>query len=221
MKKTFLLYLTLLLLGSGELWAKSALQEQPVIKLTKTSVVTTGGAVTFPVVVALIALVSSLFSVYLSFRLKDKEYKNDYFKKVIDKRIKAVEGAEKLLGLFSIVIAINNPPGLVYKYLGDFPIAKEDDKFREYLHEFAPSSIWLSVRTEKLLQIFIERIVRVRAAAEKIASADAMGSHFMDAFDDLQRMKSGIHDSLSNDMATLYDVKSFFKSREESKNNLV
>jgi hypothetical protein len=49
---------------------------------------------------AVASVVAAALSSWFNYLLKNKEYKNDYYKKVIDKRIKALESVEVLVSLF-------------------------------------------------------------------------------------------------------------------------
>ena len=58
----------------------------------------------YTLIAAIIAALASLASAYISFKSKDKDFRNDYYKKLIDKRLSAHNNFEKIVSELSQVV---------------------------------------------------------------------------------------------------------------------
>ena len=181
---------------------------------TKSVEVTTGAAITFPVVVALIALASSALSIYISIVLKDKEYRNDYFKKVIEKRIKAVEKAEMLVFLFGTTYGIEGSDKRYHCYMLDFA---DSNKLSDAIDAIAEYNIWYGNETGTLLVAFSSMIFPIIGEAKRLRGDSqpnaAWQTHCTEKYGIIETARAELSNSLARDMYTLHDVNGFFKAK--------
>lgn len=190
---------------------------------TTTVEVTSGGAVSLPLLVSLLALVSALASVAFSLKVKDKEYRNDYFKKVIEKRLKAIEKDEELIGLLADYTVKYDDKGKQIPG-SQYHTNLLSDSGRELIKLCKASGLdtamWESPKTEMLYNDFNAALTE---ALIRTANVDK-GKRFnilVEVFDDIETLMLKLEESLNDDMATLYDVKSFFKAKKAHSASLV
>jgi len=167
------------------------------------------------------AVISAGVSAWMSLVLKNKDYRNDYYKKVIDKRLKAAEALEALLALFASVTTINGSEGVIYvffiknhhSYKEEF--MSENDNFSKLAESVAGQTMWLSRDCVKLLKEFSSMVSAVRYEVDKIAQGYVIMDYYANKHNDIARAKRLLEISLADDMAHLYDVEAFFRLRKK------
>jgi hypothetical protein len=210
--KKYTAFITLLLIMSSgqELKAQQKGKASMLVtSITKKETVTDGMSITVPLVVAVFALLSSIGSLYMSFRIKDKEYTNDYYKKVIDKRIKAIECAEMLVAMFSTYCDTDSGDDYYQCYF------EEDSKGKNLsimADKTAAVSLWYSKRTDDNINDLITSAFAVAEEGETLKGAEKE-AFFASKFVDIEKKKDALAASIANDMYTLYDVEAFFKAK--------
>jgi hypothetical protein len=162
-------------------------------------------------------VIAAIVSASVSILVKDKEYRNDYYKKVIDKRIKAIEGVESMLALFSTATRIVQDDGIVFDFFTHHPlIAKENDVFITAVESFAQYRIWLSPESIYHSQAFVAKVSALRSNAKKSASTLDLANHFINAHSEVDELKNKLEQSIADDMSNLHEVDSFFRARRKA-----
>jgi hypothetical protein len=84
--------------------------------------------------------------------LKDKEFRNDYYKKIIDRRLTAYESLEQLVAEFSkrrIIDVITSVGKGTHEIYAFFASDKDYDTFFKLVNELLDRTLWFSVDLKK------------------------------------------------------------------------
>lgn len=139
--------------------------------------------------------------------LNSKSYKNEYYKRIIDKRLNAYETLEKLV---SHSKAIWYSPNDERPFLSFFNNVERYEQFKVDLRELSRKSFYLSNEMQfKIsdLGYFLFENIPPNVSDEKIKE---FGKSYYDKIDELFEQ---FHDLLFRDLEELYDVRKFLKNR--------
>jgi len=159
----------------------------------------------------LAALVSAGVSALVALKLKDKEYRNDYYKQIIGKRLKVYEYLEKQLVQLRPHVLDDEDQKM---YLKIFSKGKEywQKSTRNQLSALN-ASFWLTYDTHTLLanlnKIIIEIGIRYDTSDDKELIKAGKEYDYM-----LSSLRIDLEAALRKDMQELYDVNKFFKGRD-------
>lgn len=169
------------------------------------------------------AVISALVTNLCLWWHKKTDYKREYYKKIIDKRIIAYE---KLSNGIAFV-------GLKATYsLGDkanemhvcFENLKKLKEANEKIVSLKSEMCWLSkdinFKLKKLNDIFanlLDEVIEDNNAGNYWTITDAIEEGFR-LYDEVENLLKTIKILIANDIATLYDVESFFKEQKEQTN---
>lgn len=140
--------------------------------------------------------------------LKDKDYKNDYYKKIIDKRIKAIEQAEKLTSLFIFFDTKNNS-----RYYTYFHNNLHDNTYSDAFSQVINSALWYSKETFEAVQNFNNYMSDILPQARKFRDASSITAFAISKHKDIGERRDYIIKCLGKDMHDLYDIDHFLQSR--------
>jgi hypothetical protein len=160
----------------------------------------------------LAAVVSAGVSAIFQIVVKNKEYRNDYYKKVIEKRMKAIESVEAMLSLFSRATPIADTDGKVFNFFIRHPVTendntlKQDDVFATAVQMVAQQSIWLSPQLDGRARAFTDKIHYIRYKAKEFKSGEKLVEYYVSNFEEIKNLKSAVDQSVAADMSVLYDV---------------
>lgn len=206
--------LLLFLLISHTVFAQ---KDSGVIKHITTTEITKGASVTFPVVVALIALVSSILSIGIALKVKDKEYKNDYYKKVIDKRIVAYGYLESQIAIMrETIIDKKERKGYLLMF------GKGKDYYLESLSNIQKaltSGLWITPATLAVLGRMNAVFLNI-ALQYDISDAESLREAGKAYFKELSQLRFELEVAVREDVYSLHNVKSFFKLERQDSSNL-
>jgi hypothetical protein len=147
--------------------------------------------------------------------IKEVDYKNDYYKKVIEKRVKAIESLEKMLSLFLTSTRIS---GSDNKFHSCFEESDIENKFSIAIDEIVSYNIWYSNETASKLRKFSTSVLLIIDSASRVNEKDKRGFFVREHFD-LNNKVVELQKSMALDMYKLYEVDAFFKSRLELTDN--
>lgn len=167
------------------------------------------------------AVISAGVSALLSIVLKNKDYRNDYYKKVIDKRIKAAESLENFLHIFTTVTTIAQEEVSIctffiqshHSYKEKF--MSEDDEFAKAVQDVSSQILWLSKNSFNYFQEFASVVSSIRYEADKLQTGEEVLRFYISNHKLIARVKASLEKSLANDMIDLYDVENFFRNRRK------
>ena len=164
-----------------------------------------------PLVVASIALITSALSLYSSFRLKDKEFKNDYYKKVLDNRLKALEAAEVIMYLFKSRSVSKADGKMHHKLLADLD---RKETFYVALEDVLRYSIWYDVSLNEELKKFCGLIAKIINDTESITDRFELSEIAQEKFTEIQAQIHCIAHLSAESLLYLDDIKSFLERKK-------
>ncbi len=146
---------------------------------------------------------SLIISLFVNWYLHNKGYKDEYFKKIIEKRLKAYSSVENLLYKMRIFYFLNddrNKP-----YLECFEDWETFDKYFQYFHEIGANSfIWLTLDMQdkiNALQIFLNN--EIHDLKDKTDCQQLGVLHFAE----IGKRRREILSQLYGDLDNLYKIK--------------
>jgi hypothetical protein len=157
--------------------------------------------------------------------LKDKDYKRDYYRKVIDKRMKAIEEIEEILGQFTTYehITITDKDGKVtegklHRYYRDNADALLIGNINILKNDQSVFGTWCNNSTGKAIAEFINLIVdTVKDVNEVEKDPTKRLVSFSFRYNEIKEKLSEVESFIGQEMATLYDIEAFFKRKYPSK----
>lgn len=163
----------------------------------------------FSILPSIIAVFSALAGFGFSWFLNHKSYKNDFYKKIIDKRLDAYEKAEKILNELRLVIIIDN------KHLN--VVFKDKQTYLEFsllLKEAAISSHWLNY---DIVNIFnqINEVTSTNKFDNAINPGDFQSAGF-DCYKELTDYTIKLEELLFEIIIQLHKVKKFVKVKNKT-----
>lgn len=189
-------------------------------KITEHTIKTTtetGFSVTAPLVVATLAFISGLASLIMSwwsaYRIKQQEYKNDYFKKVIDFRLHGIKVIEEATALLRLRLITQNEKGEELRYHSFFTL--EDDErsvFKDAVTKASHQVIWHAEPTAQAFTAFIQTVSLISKECRGL-DRGAREARAATEYEKVNKVLRALHIAVSTDMLILYDVEAFFKSK--------
>lgn len=149
-------------------------------------------------------------------QLKDTDYKNDYYKKVIEKRLKALEDVEKIIGLFASSHIVGGPGGnrRCHSFFAKNIDDMDNKGFDIYSIGNSSSLTWrskdVSVALVSFLEIVIESVVNINRRTEDKGMRLVL---YTEVYEEINKKISEVERCIGNDMENLYDVEGFLKTR--------
>lgn len=145
--------------------------------------------------------------------IKELEYKQDYYKKIIDKRIETYEQVSNLKRMLEAGIPYNNSYAPCC-----FCSEKEVEKFKELFDIVVNNRMWLSIEMQECIKDldsirikFLEEICMGKLSRDKYTD-EMYADIAVKYFEDINSCRKQITNVLEKDWEDLYDVKKFFKS---------
>lgn len=160
---------------------------------------------------AIATVVSGVVSSVVSLLVKDKEYKNDYYKKVIDKRIRAIEALENYAILFN-TNRKKTKNNIEIRYHNIFLNENHQEALKNGIENIASSGLWLSDNTIKCIKKLTHEAEITRVECRQKGTTEIIeiaGNHFSK----IESARIELEHSLRVDMASLHNVKAFFKAK--------
>lgn len=158
---------------------------------------------------ALASLASSSLAAWVAWKSKDKEYRNDYYKKVIDKRIKAIEAAEEMLSILSMYKEAEDGSGTYYEY---FEIELGPEMLTSATKKFAPLTTWSSRELVLQLRQLVDIVSAVCIEADGVEKSKQQAV-YVRRYPIVNSKLLEIQYLIGLEMEQLYDVKGFFRNR--------
>ncbi|MVN79253.1 hypothetical protein GO988_23215 [Hymenobacter sp. HMF4947] len=158
---------------------------------------------------AMASLASSSLAAWVAWKSKDKEYRNDYYKKVIDKRMKAIEAAEEMLSILSMYKAADDGSGTYYEY---FEMDLGPEILTSATKKFASLTTWSSRELVLQLRQLVDIVSAVCIEADGVEKSKQQAV-YVRRYPIVNSKLLEIQYLIGLEMEQLYDVKGFFKNR--------
>lgn len=144
-------------------------------------------------------------------RIKESDYKNDYYKRVIEKRIRAIELLEELLSLFLVSGFIQGTEKRYHLFFTD----KENSKrLGVLIDKVSAAGIWYGTTTAIKIREFTRQFLTIESEANELDKAKRQ-EFIMDKFHEINDMVIGLQKGIAHDIYTMHDVEGFFAARLE------
>jgi hypothetical protein len=140
--------------------------------------------------------------------LKEMDYKNDYYKKIIDKRIQTYEILEKLDAMIQVTRSHNNK-----KYAIIFKDKKTMQEVHKEMLDASEYAMWMSLEAYTWLKTLVDMIVEVRK--NHFVDDNAVIEFGITYQEEMVKLHNRIRKIIVCDMIDLYDVTSFLSNRAE------
>ena len=150
--------------------------------------------------------------------LNKSTYKNDFYKMIIDNRLKAWKGAEVLIGLINRTATNNRVGGKMFSY---FANADEVHKVLNAITAFAPQVFWMGQQYSNALGDYHKKLLSIgRECTVMINSGASKGTTTVD-YDKVAEAGVKYHAEITDllfrvmraqaqQIITLHDVEAFF-----------
>lgn len=148
--------------------------------------------------------------------LKEKDYKNDYYKRVIDKRMIALDKAEKTLSLFSSshIVGGSSNNERCHSYFVDNLDTLNKNDFRITEIGAATYSHWCSVETLVAMKSFLETVISTIVEVNKTTSNPGIKLIlYSQHYAHINAKIKDVEHCIGQDMKTLYDVETYLRTR--------
>jgi hypothetical protein len=151
---------------------------------------------------------SSTLAARTAQELKDKDYKNDYYKKIIDKRLEAIQSLEEVIGVFRAY-------GIVDDMRFNIFIAENKDgvKYTAMFQKVINNYTWYSLETLKAVREVHQDIVNIFERTKKISEQQELLLFVESKSEVIGSGRDRLINCIGRDMHTLYDIDTFLASR--------
>jgi len=158
----------------------------------------------------LAGLISAVVSAFVSIRLKNKEYRNDYYKQIINKRLKVYGYLEKQLVYLRSHMMDDKDQQMYLKIFGK----GEEEFIKSTRHQLLAldSSFWLTRDTHTLLADLNKLLTELRIRYD-ISDEEELRKAGKEYNYALSTLRIELEIALRKDMHELYDVDKFFRAR--------
>lgn len=141
--------------------------------------------------------------------IKEADYKNDYYKKVIDKRLKAIETLENFTSLF---LASTRIMGTENRFHSFFEEDDMENIFGKSVDEIARYNIWYSIEVAIEMREFTTYVLVIINSAKNLQRKEKI-NYLIEERKSIQSKVIALQKLIASDMYKLYEVDAFFKSR--------
>lgn len=175
---------------------------------------------TFNIGNVLVVLITPLLTGVLTFLVnrntKNIDYKNDYYKKIIDKRIDAYEKLEQFLGELDVESEhkLDNEKDLCYDFLTDL---KKCQKVAEDSVAICSLNSWFSFNLEVKVNDLNEKLANItnKKQERKMEKREAIIS----AHKEIEKMIREMRLDIINDRLKLHKVEDYLKEKQKHLKN--
>lgn len=154
-------------------------------------------------------VLSTIVSTIVAIKLKSLDYRNEYYKKILDKRLEAYKFLETQIAVLKSTVLDDDgqPYHMIFSYGED-----EFHKFQTNLIAAIAYSIWIHEDTvsemENLNQIFFKISRKItNASADKVVD---MGKEY---YNEISTSRKKLEKLVRHDLHNLHDLKKFMKEK--------
>lgn len=165
------------------------------------------------------SVVSALFTSFINWKIQNRNYRNEYYKKLLEKRLEAYESVEDLISRLITVVIIGKGKAcnLFFTYGQD-----EFNKFIISLPFVMRKSFWVKEKiTEKITELnvlLIEIDNQLNPDGDIDKQLKELGSIHRDK---IREIRESIESLLYKDFETLHDIRRFIKTIRPDKQFVV
>ncbi|WP_166964332.1 hypothetical protein [Yeosuana marina] len=165
----------------------------------------------------LAGIVSAVISYWTSIGLKKLEFRNEYYKEILKKRLHAYEFIENQIAVMkAVALGDDNKP--YHSLLGNGE--KEFYKFQENLMLAISYSLWIDKKTNKTLEEINSLFFNIGNHIHKKSDfeIEQIGKKY---YDRISELRMQLEADLRNGLYDLHDVKKIFKQKNLKKKRVI
>ncbi len=156
------------------------------------------------------SVLSAILTSYFNWRIHNSNYKKDYYKKILDKRLDAYESMNVLINRLSDIVYTEK--GVVH---GMVSSQKSYDFLFSILHSTMEKNYWLSDKTgHKLTEFGIFLFNNITSQINDNLSEEQLNQEYMRLaianFEQISEFKQSLKNMVNLDLQNLYNVDEFF-----------
>lgn len=156
-------------------------------------------------------IVSALISYIVSIRLKNIDYKNEYYKKILDKRLEAYKYLEIQIAVMKSTV-IDDQDGQIYHFL--FGNGSEGTiEFQKNMMLAMSYSIWINDKTVKIL----EELNQVFYLISEFEDTNEIIKRAKRNYNKVSELRKSLEKSVKYDLFNLHNLNSFIKEKNNNK----
>ncbi len=159
---------------------------------------------------AIATIISSIITIYL----KNLEYKNEYYKKVIEKRLFAYEFLETQVAVLKTTV-LDEEDLKPYHFI----FSQGKDEFYEFtknLHLAISFSMWINYETTIEMENLNEVFYNILSKIEKSIENDIINIG-KENYSKISSLRKKLEENVRNDLLSLYDLNKLKKPRPNKK----
>jgi hypothetical protein len=161
-------------------------------------------------------ILSAIVSAFVSIKLKHLDYKNEYYKKILEKRLEAYQYLENQIAVLKNTV-LDDEDGKPYHII--FSYSKDDfSKLQHNLFLAMSYSTWINRDTtshiEKLNELFYHLSLKLNRNADLITLGK---THYKE----IAAHRKNLEACLRKDLMNLHDLKSFSKEKTSGETRVI
>lgn len=166
------------------------------------------------------SVLSAALTAFINFKINESNYKKDYYKKLINKRIDAYEDFYELVNFMSDLVYVDK--GIViHGFMVNHHLY---DLFKSKLNKIMNKSLWLDdVTSHKLTELNAFLYNEVDGHIDDSLSNDIKNKKYVDFgvkhFNKFQDIKGTFRFFLNNELKNLYKLEDFFEDNRGGNKN--
>ncbi|MDT0690870.1 hypothetical protein RM549_13815 [Salegentibacter sp. F188] len=163
------------------------------------------------------AIISAVVSYFTSVKLKSLDFKNDYYKEILKKRLNAYELIEnQIILLKTVVLGDDQKPYHIIFGSGD----KKFFEFQQNLHLASVHGLWIDPKTtkslEKLNSLFFNLNIKVHSKSD--IEIETIGKEYYQKISDL---RFTLENDVKKGLYNLTDMKKTFQTTDKNEKRII
>jgi len=162
------------------------------------------------------AIVSAIISAIVSIKLKHLDYKNDYYKEIIRKRLNAYQFLETQVAVLKSTVFddYDNKPYHMIFSSGE----KELTNFQKNLFLAISYSIWIDEKTTSTMETLNEVFFHISLKIEQSENLTDLGKEY---YKEIAGLRKTLEENVRDDLFNLHNLKKFFKSKTSGQKRII
>jgi hypothetical protein len=157
------------------------------------------------------SLVTALLTKLADLWIHKDKYKKEYYKLVLQRRLKAYELIDEYISNFGTMTMVENKLCPTFMFLPD-----SFDILFVRMAEIKKQSLWYSSDLDKKLSTLNELLYNISTRKENGEHLEKIG---LEILEELRDIRDGVSDSIRKDLLDLYDVKGFLNKKSDKQMN--
>lgn len=155
-------------------------------------------------------ITSALISYFISIRLKNHDYKNEYYKKILDKRLNAYQYLETQIAVMKTTVM--DEDANAYHYI----FGEGTDgviKFHQNLIIAMSYSLWINDKTVKIMEDLNQYFFLISEINDK----DEIVKRAKRDYNKIADLRKKLESAVKNDLFNLHNLNNFIKEKKSNK----